>query len=924
MSWEEVVEHGGSVRYAIVIEGWPEIWVTDSSITLTDSDYGARGRAVYPGLLREGLQIHERALLAQGKIEGSPMAVRVRSSDNRDRALHSFARVGQVVGTLSDDLAADDGVLPLLAPLAAPGYYHVGTEAIHATESESVWLITRAHWDTQAQSFTQQQDDDLLSHRVYDRPRTAEGRRLTLYAWGPRSDGTGYDPTGNEPQYGVPIWRGYITTPPRLEDDGLTWRINADPIYAQNRQQLCARSTEVKPVGIYHSSNAPLYVYLLSPTFVRTEMRACIFFARDAAQFTTQTRVLFDSVLADNTISLEWFFSSIQIEWSEEAGWWALRARTVASPANYDVHQISIGVNSHVVGGVLAYNWRNVRNNHRVDGINGGTFQGDSTYEVVFDRGAMPDGLASDVCSKLFYHHVKFANLSDFQMYLGASTLATQSDIDTYDGQRIYVDKDWSTVGANAISIDLSTIVQPEERPFDAPGRVYDGALQLFVEDFGFDSVQSAHWIRVRVDGGLRDYGWITAGTVIKQVYMTEEPTNVVGFVQSLVDRATEFSNDGNVPFIRDTDFDLSTEIVSSVPEFSDRRSFAFTKPVSIEDVIAEELKLIGYMWTVREDAKPGFTPIPILTGTIAPTRRSDRDLRIGRAQLLTPAAGDGSWGSYAIQDQGLVTIVSIKTRYDALEDDHKGTTHVVADANLLSHHKRRGTTECTIAPKSTAAQEIDEANARVIAARVLSVLGREYVVFRVEVSWPCFYMLLGDVVLLTNPYAPNSNGTRGVTDKRCVVVSRRWNLDPGQNKAGELELFGLMDELSGYTPAGVITGQSGSGTAWTVVLDDANEINVLLSPRGDGDVASTFAAGDAIRIVQRDAATPTVREGTVLAVNGDNIDVALTASWTPGASSWALEYGLAPNATSSQRLYCFVAGSDGLIDGTDQARRFG
>src|SRR5688500_17620993 len=98
MSWTNSTRHGnGRVRYAAVIEGWPEIWVTDHSLTLSNS---AGGRTVRVGLLRQGLQFSERALLLQGKLEASAMTLRFVSGDHAKQAVASFATMPVVVAEI--------------------------------------------------------------------------------------------------------------------------------------------------------------------------------------------------------------------------------------------------------------------------------------------------------------------------------------------------------------------------------------------------------------------------------------------------------------------------------------------------------------------------------------------------------------------------------------------------------------------------------------------------------------------------------------------------------------------------------------------------------------------------------------------------------------------------------------------------------
>lgn len=931
MSWADVTTYGsGFLRFAIVIEGWPEIWVTDSSITLTDGTFGARGRSVRTGLLRDGLRFTERADLAQGKFTADSMRIRCVSADEREHALASFGSVGQSAGILATDLEADDTTITLLAPVAADGYYHVGTEVIYIDLNESepglTMNITRAHWDTQAQSFIQVQDNELMTHRVYGRPRTAEGRRVTLYVWGDTDDATGYDPEGEEITMGRPIWRGIISVPPQLERDNQTWAISADHISTVFRQQLCARNDDIKVTGIWHPSDAPLYVYTFDPdNGTRYDQRAHVFWVGDVVLLQTKSVEIFANLLAETDSNLGDFFTDMHLV-NREDGVWVLRGHTVASPGDYDNDTIHVGVISHLCGGLLATTWKKVTNNHVVDGTNG-TFQANSVYEAEFSSQPQPPVNSTATLFGWWNLHGQPRDEATFTRRLGVSHVMTDSEIEDYDSHRLYIDRDWSGITANALSVDQESLVRPESFVSRDESK---GALTLTVTDSGFDADYGTYFIRVietdRPDSNIF-HGWATSEAVIVPVYATDEPTDVVGLINNLVERAAQYSNDGNVPFIRDTDFDLDTEIIHSVPEVSASRNYAFSKPVAVEDVIAEELKLTASMLSTRaQDAKPTFVRMPIITGTSVVTFSR----AIDRTTMQTPENGNGAWPSYELQSQGIATMVHVKDLYDSIEDDHNGTQRTVADANLLSSHKRRGLLEITIAPKSTrgSGQALTQGEAISIAAPILAVLGREYFTTQIPVPFSMFYAMIGDIVSVTASYLPNANGTRGVTNKRCMVIAREWNLDSGQNRHGVLTLLGLLEDLSGYTPSGMVSGYSGAGVAFTLLLGafptlGGDDINALISPRGDGDVASTFAIGDAIRIVQFGVASPTIIQGTVTAVGVGSVSVAFVSPWTPGANVWALEYDGAATATTAQKLYAFVAGADGLINGADQARSF-
>lgn len=955
MGWNEIIAHGnGRVEYALVIEGWPEIFVTDHRLTLTES---LDGRTVRVGLQRSGLSFSERAMLSQGKIEASSMTFRINGNDHRDTALASLARVGRVAGTLAQDLETDDDTMHTMSGCPGVDYYHIGTEVIHASPEgpgANPWPITRGHWDTQPQSFYLRDGQDLLTHRVYYHPRTMEGRRGTLYVWGDGDDGTEYDPTGANDDVGRPIWRGVVGTPPRLDAKGVAWTITLDHVASLFRQSIAARNKEIRPVGIYASTANPIYVsgarLTIGGGLTYTNPNKHVLFATSHEDFIDQMNEILDDLRTSGDSELSTFFASLTLHYDPAVNQYSLQVSTVASPPPYGgIAGLYDGrfvfLSSHITGTVVAglgegaigaQPWVDLTGVYAVyEGGNGSNDIGGSTvYNAPIQSVGARTTRAGEDTTQLWFRKIThepvpggFNGSPIFRYRIGtdSSTLPSNADLEEWTERRVWINEDWSALSATAITVDRSSI----EAPAGSEG---EGSLEFTVEDYGSDF--GTQWILLS-SGSTgsstgKTYGWIHGDTVIRPTYVAAGPGDATTLITTLIDAVAANANDGNLPFIRDVDYDTSSVIYHRHAAVTAARSFRFSKAVSLEDVIAQELLMTGHMWSVDKDSsKLRIIPIPLLTASIAATLDDEGDqITIGRAQIQTPAGGSGSMPTYEVQSQGIVSTVNIRTGYSPGEDEHHGTTHVVNDADLLSTHKRRGVTDLTIAPKSTGPEpSVEQANE--IAATMLAALGREYASVKVQVPFTRFRVMLGDVVLLTSPHVPNARGTRGVSNERCMVIGRRWNLDPGRNDHGELELLMLLDSsaVAGYAPGGFITSQSGSVATWTLTLLASHPLNILISPRNDGHVAATFAVGDAIVIVQMD--NDDARDlgdtytGTVTAVSGDTVSVALDATWVPGSDGWTLQYDVASACTDTQRAYCFVAGEDGLIDDEEHARQF-
>jgi hypothetical protein len=947
MSWDSITRYGnGRVRYAIVIEGWPEIWVTDHSLTLSSS---ADGRTVRVGLKRDGLSFSERAQLSQGRLEASAMTFKIAGNDHQDTATESFARVGQPAGVLASDLSTTGIALTGLAGCPAAGYYHIGTEAFFSDPEgagTNPWpLAARGVWDTQAQSFSTSDGGIPLVHHIYYHPTTAEGRRVTLYAWGDGDSGAAYDPTGADTSLGRPIWRGIISTPPRPAE-GKSWTITADHVSTVFRQSIAARNREIRPVGIYHSAENPFYIAVArhgSSGMTLSFAHKHLMFAESHGGFLAQINDLLADAIASSETTLSSFFEEITISYDPATDQYRLDALTVASPGSFTGSNAQmLVISSHVAGAVIAGLHSGLHAQHWVN-LDGGdtvhsasfdssgftTFEGDARYYCYLHtpewrtRGASEDAIQPwfRAVTNAFDPAGFGAGPSyDYRVATDSTTPASSAAVEFYTGRRIWIDQDWGALSSNAVTVDLETI---EASPF----RENEGSIELVVEDSGDEA--GVYWILVDYDDATKPfYGWAHADTVIRPTFVAAGPTDVIGFIDTLIDTVAENANDGDLPFIRHVDFDTSTLVRHRHGGITAARRYAFSKPVAIEEVIGEELKMVAHMMTTdRDSAKVKIVPIPILTPSISATLDDDGDpIAVGSEQIQTPAGGSGAFPTYEIQSQGLVSTVSLKTGYIASKDEHAGMTYTASDAGLLGTHKRRGVTDLTIAPKSEGPPITLEV-ANEIAANILAVLGREYATIKVRVPFTRFRLMLGDVVLFTSPHVPNTQGTRGLSNARALVIGRRWNLDPERNEHGEIELLVLLNTnaVAGYAPSGFITGQSGSVATWTLTLSAANELNILISPRGDGDVAGTFAVGDKIVLVPLDNDDARVGgdtiTGEVTSVSGATMGVALDATWTPGSDEWMIEFQSAGDVETTQLVSCFVAGPDAQIDNTHPAR---
>ncbi len=235
-------------RYALIVEGWPEIFVTDPSLTLSAI---ADGRTVVSGLSHDGLRMSERIIPLEGKIQASGMTFKIVPTGNtRLSAISSTDPVTASLSTYPDQLARltadwiyNDTAEPTVmgASLTDNTVYHIGTEVIRF---QTGGPVERNIWDTQAQS---QYTDSWF----YVRPPSMEGRRCFV---------TRYENDTAVTGYGASIaWRGVISTQPKLDRDCVTWSIQAQPVTHLLKQTIGGGIGESKPMGLYFSWRSAFY-----------------------------------------------------------------------------------------------------------------------------------------------------------------------------------------------------------------------------------------------------------------------------------------------------------------------------------------------------------------------------------------------------------------------------------------------------------------------------------------------------------------------------------------------------------------------------------------------------------------------------------------------------------------------------------------
>jgi hypothetical protein len=949
MSGDDLIATGsGVVKYLLMIEGWPHLFATDDSITAAD---WLDGRAVIPGLAYGG-EIADSIQPSAGRVEADGITFRIvppygtlNATSMQDPVTASLAYYPEPYGSLSKDEAdtlEDDTATIVLEGgvlLATNGIYHLGTEAVRCTNG-TTGAVTRAIWDTLPQSHHTSRIDASRSVYVYERPPTMQGRHAYLYRFDAADDHTGGNNEALDSQPN-PIWRGIVSRPPRSSKDSgdaVSWLIECLPITHVLRQQLAGGVGTVKPVGIYHHNKAGFAFQLQ-----------------------------FNGTLGD----VYQYFGFDGDEQGVMDGVNALLATALTA----------IGADAYVENLLLQYNkvdWQiNFHRNSTVGldsfGIRGGSFICGFT-DTLMRQGFFFPVQSGSSWSPPLAGDDPIATNSSYTVHL---------TWDKQYMQRWWTGNEYAYNGVPACPLGYAShVVDPTQRNsfdpsfFETTGatwpvwRVYvDQEIEASINHVTIDgtlgfgnlwqiNIRGTHSVTLGGVTQLVPYldlkprfqapppggSGITGGGTTKLFWQEEAPIvgfwgvlgadnkiastrapaegSVATFVARLIENAVD-ANDGDAPWITSADF-ATWEMGDTAFEHDVLlRIYQFVRPIAIEDVLAPEIMFAAHIMRI------GLTGLLELTPMFLPTDGAtvDEDHTLDESSIITPADDYGAWITAEPQADGVVATLLVQQKYDAVGDTWLDDPKIIQNPDAIATHKNRGTQKVEIklysAPLAGGADDVAVLSTAAdhTGETFLRFASQDYTQLTVKVPFTKFAILCGDKVKITHRSIPDGLGGRGVTNRVCMCVGRRWPLDPKEGAYGELTLWMFARPSYGYAPTARLSGWTNtSGNIWEISIDSAEGFNVNVSTNGDGKVWEHFEVGDLIRIVQWDSRTPTIVVGTVtiaptVLLGIGTLTVSLTGAWVPGdaeVNTWLLEFKDAPaSSTAHMKQFAYVAESN-------------
>jgi len=381
---------------------------------------------------------------------------------------------------------------------------------------------------------------------------------------------------------------------------------------------------------------------------------------------------------------------------------------------------------------------------------------------------------------------------------------------------------------------------------------------------------------------------------------------DMLSFVQS---NSAQYVTLGMLPSLRALDYDASSwsAIFNPLPPINTQRLFSTFSPVSLADIVREELKAAGCFLSLDTLGRliPARIRLPAQSETSAIATIDS-----------TTFLSDKMRAQHEVSGLGQINQLVYRTGYVPSDDDFKGPVYQVRDVSAFGQSP--STRAMEVAQKSEYLwQDYVPINAAMVLSQVASpifgALAGSYNIDTIDAA-KSESVAVGSAVKFDDPYLITGTGTAsgvptgalGVLGRIGLVLGKEWGAyDPGVR----FTILGTRQGIAGYAPSALVSAQTNtSGNTWSITLAST------YFPSGTS-AADFYAASDAVRVQKFNNASASPVTGTVVSVASNVIVVTFGAAWTPGADTWVLNVGNASTVVSTQLKFCQVADSNGAID---------
>jgi len=728
----------------------------------------------------------------------------------------------------------------------------------------------------------------LRNPEVTNWPVLWEGRRVNVYRY---DDGD--SPTGS----GTQIYRGVITTGPRF--DGTTWTLGVDHMISVLEQMFGEDLTEpLTPRGIHYTTLAPLVLNWAQHTAgsyadLRQGGVNLVGFYENQGTFcqalTTALATSFSVQGGSGTLTAI----------PDGASGWHLKY-TTASPA----HECAIQILSGAAG---------VQLGAPIDpGL--GALQGTPVASVPppapvppFDWGytQLANGLpyadiyGNNLAANTDYFFFRPMNGFEGQVNtpLGSVPRGTWCYNDNTDGRTIYLS------GAGPLPSTVTSVSIKGTDP--ATGNEYTETYQVSSVDTANRAIviqtfhQSAHQFlsdklpEIRLGMNLQTATPPTGSSV----------ADLLDFVAA---GSQQYATLGVMPSLRALDFNASAwhAIFDSLPPLNTQRLFVTFSPISVMDIVREELKAAGCFLTLDSIGRlvPARLRIPAQSELSAVATIDSTTLLTDRARV-----------SHEVSGLGQINQITYKTGFNPLTGDFDGDTFTVRDVSAFGQSS--STRAMEIAQKSqyiwSDYQPVDQPTVLLnVGSPIFGALAGEYAIDTIDAA-KSDSVQCGDPIVFDCPYLVSEAGTTtptaslGVLGRVGIVLGKEW---PAYESRVRFTVLNTKQSIAGYAPAGVVS-------SYALVSGNTYDLTLATTYFPSGTTAASFfAASDLVEIAKFNATSSGVLAGTAVSAASNVVRVTFVGAWTPGTDTWYLTIGTASAILSTQMRFCEVADANGVI----------
>jgi hypothetical protein len=879
-----------ALRYRVTIDGCPASAVSSMAMVAVASA-GVPSRLI--GLNIQDEKFEASADVLACKLTVGSISLKVADIDAAWSAV--FDKAPENTTWLTADVDDADTTIPVssTAGFASAGYIWIDSECIAYTSKDATNFLgcTRGSLSDDADAATYHYTENgsrLRSPEVTDWPVLWENRRVRVYRYQETDVATGN---------GTQVYLGAIASSPRF--DGKMWTVGVDSIVSVFEQTLGADLDEpAYPRGITYSEDYPLEFYIWESTNTVPSGDGTSAGQRVAMAGFWETNETFcaDLTTAIATAMAAGSYTQNLVARSDGPTRWHLELNTNGSPKAVSLSTTAFSPVDHSFG-------TRAGGPQNEDGTTVTAVGASATY-YYYPAGAAPvaagepPGLSSGRAGREGAGGVPRGVFNVTSGYARSRTI--------YLG------------GSAPISSLVSAVMIEWQDDSDETS-----LLEISNFSAADRRVTFPQGVAVAEAGGPRPgfHAWTPASLPTIRFGLllcsTREGVASDDFLATIVARQQEYSTLGVVPMIRAEDYDAAgwtAAAATGQPSLVTRRVFTTFSPVSVMDIISEELKLAGCFLAVNSAGQlvPKRLRIP------AQSELGDTDT-IDASTLLT----DEVLLNHEVGGLGQVNQVLLRTGYDPQEDEYLGRTWITRD--VAAFGQSPSVRQVAIEPKSEyVGPEITEDDVVQCASGYFGSFAGSYAIDTLDAAMHDS-VELGDAIVFDNPHLPDETGLIGVTGRVGLVLAR---VTEPYSPRVRLTVLTTKQRLGGYAPSGEVADSlDEGGNTWVVEIDDS------YFPTGSVQT-DWWSNGDRVRVVELNTATATVVVGTVLdsAFSSNSMEIQFDGVWgghSSGTALWYLTMADSDDAAlvETQKRFCSIAESDGSIDyDTDDkpAFRFG